>query len=278
MWNLRKFNQALLGKWLRRYGIETNHLWWWVIEIKYGNIWGWWRTKEVTAAYGVSLWRAIRQGRPVFSKSIIFKVGNGSRIKLWHHLWWWGCILREAFPELYSFSCNKDSYLADVMSFRNQQLFWDLRFYREPQDWETEQFDIFWNLIHSMTFIGEGQEKLCWKSTKNKGFKVSEFYLSLFSTSDNLFLWKSMWCSNIPLRVAFFSWTAALGKILTLDRLWNKGVPVMDWCYMCKRSGELVNHLLLHCPIAFELWSMVWSLFGGIWVMPQSVANLFASW
>ena len=164
------------------------------------------------------------------------------------------------------------------MSFRNQQLFWDLRFYREPQDWETEQFDIFWNLIHSMTFIGEGQEKLCWKSTKNKGFKVSEFYLSLFSTSDNLFLWKSMWCSNIPLRVAFFSWTAALGKILTLDRLWNKGVPVMDWCYMCKRSGELVNHLLLHCPIAFELWSMVWSLFGGIWVMPQSVANLFASW
>ena len=75
-----------------------------------------------------------------------------------------------------------------------------------------------------------------------------------------------------------FSWTAALGKILTLDGLWNKGVPVMGWCYMCKRSGESVNHLLLHCPIAFELWSIVWSLFGVIWVMPQSVADLFASW
>ena len=52
----------------------------------------------------------------------------------------------------------------------------------------------------------------------------------------------------------------------------------MDWCYMCKRSRESVNHLLLHCPIAFELWSMIWSLFGVIWVMPQSVADLFASW
>ena len=39
-----------------------------------------------------------------------------------------------------------------------------------------------------------------------------------------------------------------------------------------------VNHLLLHCPITFELWSMVWSLFGVIWVMPQSVVDLFASW
>ena len=55
-------------------------------------------------------------------------------IKLWHHLWCGGCILREAFPELYSFSCNKESYLADVMSFPNQRLHWDLRFYREPQD------------------------------------------------------------------------------------------------------------------------------------------------
>ena len=108
----------------------------------------------------------------------------------------------------------------------------------------------FWNFIHSMTFTGEGQDKLCWKSTKNKGFKVSEFYLSLFSTPDNLFPWKLVWHSNIPPRVAFFSWTAALGKILTLDRLWNKGVPVMDWCYMCKRSGESVNHhlsSLSHC-------------------------------
>ena len=83
-----------------------------------------------------------------------------------------------------------------------------------------------------MYFIGERQDKLCWKSTKNKGFKVSEFYLSLFSTPDNLFPWKPMWCSNIPPRGAFFTWTAALGKILTLDRLWNKDVPVMDWCYM----------------------------------------------
>ena len=47
---------------------------------------------------------------------------------------------------------------------------------------------------------------------------------------------------------------------------------------MCKRSGELVDHLFLHYPVAFELWPMVWNLFGLLWVMPQSVTDLFSAW
>ena len=38
-----------------------------------------------------------------------------------------------------------------------------------------------------------------------------------------------------------------------------------------------MNHLLLHCPIAYELWSMVFSLFGIHWVMPYKVIELLAS-
>ena len=30
---------------------------------------------------------------------------------------------------------------------------------------------------------------------------------------------------------------------------------------MCKRCGESMDHLLLHCPIAYELWSMVFFFF-----------------
>ena len=47
---------------------------------------------------------------------------------------------------------------------------------------------------------------------------------------------------------------------------------------MCKSSGETVNHLLLHCPIAWELWSMVLILFGTIWVMPWGVVDLLSCW
>ena len=35
-----------------------------------------------------------------------------------------------------------------------------------------------------------------------------------------------------------------------------------------------MNHLLLHYSIAYELWSMVWNLFGLQWVMPHGVSDL----
>ena len=92
-----------------------------------------------------------------------------------------------------------------------------------------------------MPLNGEGQDKKCWESAGNNNFKVSEYYLSLSSTPDISFPWKPVWHSKVPPRVAFFSWTAALGKILTIENLWYKGVVVVDWCYMCKKSEELGN-------------------------------------
>jgi hypothetical protein len=37
---------------------------------------------------------------------------------------------------------------------------------------------------------------------------------------------------------------------------------------MCKKNGESVDHLLLHCEVAAWLWNYVFTLFGVEWVMP----------
>ena len=87
-----------------------------------------------------------------------------------------------------------------------------------------------------------------------------------------------MWQSKVPPRVAFFSWTAALGKILTIDNLRKRHFVVLEWFFMCKGCGESIDHLLLHCSIASEMWSMIFCLFGICWVMPQRVADLLDFW
>ena len=50
----------------------------------------------------------------------------------------------------------------------------------------------------------------------------------------------------------------------------------LDCCSMCKRNREAVDHFLIHCPIAFDLCSMVFTLFGIHWVMPKTVVELVA--
>jgi hypothetical protein len=74
-----------------------------------------------------------------------------------------------------------------------------------------------------------------------------------------------------------YAWSAVLGKILTTDDLEKQRIMVADWCCMCKKNGEPVDHILLHCEVTSVLWSM-FSLFGLAWVMPRQVVDLFDYW
>jgi hypothetical protein len=47
---------------------------------------------------------------------------------------------------------------------------------------------------------------------------------------------------------------------------------------MYKKSGESIDHLLLHCEVARDLWSSLFNLFGVDWVMPRRVRELLVSW
>jgi hypothetical protein len=78
--------------------------------------------------------------------------------------------------------------------------------------------------------------------------------------------------------VAFFVWTAALGKILTHDNLRRRDIVVVEWCVMCKKHGESVDHLLLHCDVARVVWSSFYRLFRVEWVMPSSVLDVLSGW
>ena len=44
---------------------------------------------------------------------------------------------------------------------------------------------------------------------------------------------------------------------------------------MCKCNGETIEHLLLYCPIASDLWSIVFGLFGVYWVKNLGVVAFF---
>lgn len=56
------------------------------------------------------------------------------------------------------------------------------------------------------------------------------------------FLWRSIWRNKVRLRVMFFAWSATLGT-LTMNNLRKQCIIMLDWCFMCKRSGKSIDHL-----------------------------------
>ena len=54
--NLKLFNEAYLGKWLRKYGLEQEALWRKVVDRKYNSLEGGWSPTVIKGPHGVSLW------------------------------------------------------------------------------------------------------------------------------------------------------------------------------------------------------------------------------
>jgi hypothetical protein len=46
---------------------------------------------------------------------------------------------------------------------------------------------------------------------------------------------------------------------------------------MCKRNQKTINHLLLHCEVARELWVSMFHHFNVEWVVPRRVVELLTS-
>jgi hypothetical protein len=276
--SLSIFNKALLGKWLWRYAMESGALWRQVVDSKYGSQWGGWCSNRVSEPHGVGLWKYIRAGWDSFVKYTSFVVGDGSRIKFWHDSWCGDHPLREQFPDLFRLARAPEASVADHLCFNGSIRHWDIAFSRQVHDWELETVAAFMELLYSCSIRQGHLDSLCWRPSSQKTFQVRSYYSALLNPSRISFPWRSVWKAKVPSRVAFFSWTATLGRILTIDNLRKRKVLIIDWCCMCKSNGESVNHLLLHCPLAQELWNLVLSLFGISWVMPRGVEELFACW
>ena len=278
MRNLTKFNGALLGKWLWRYGHEREALWRRVIDCKYGSEVGGWTTRVSRDPHGVSLWKHIRRGWNLLSQHVRFEVGDSTHIRFWKDLWCGESTLQEVFPDLYRIARDKDALISAHLQVRNNQILWNLDFVRAAQDWEFESIASFLDRLYSTKVKGIGADVMLWFHSPQNGFMVRSFYRHLVRIGGCSFPWKSIWKSKAPPRVSFFIWVAALGKILTAENLQRRHIILVSWCCLCKMDGESVDHLLLHCPFSREIWDMFFALFGVHWVMPGKILVLLACW
>jgi hypothetical protein len=125
--NLKTFNQALLSKWLWRYGSERDAWWRVVVDSKYGSIRGGWCSRKPSGAFGVGVWKNIRKGWISFSRFTRFVVGDDSKISFWHDLWRGDTTLKEAFPALFGIACLKDAVVANNLELLGDSLQWNVR-------------------------------------------------------------------------------------------------------------------------------------------------------
>lgn len=130
---------------------------------------------------------------------------------------------------------------------------------------------------YSISLRQRGEDKLLWAPSKEGKFNVCSFYNVFISHVSNPFLWKSIWQTKVPSRVAFFAWTVSLGKDLTIDNMRKKDTLLLFIGATCVREvGESMDQFLLHCKMASAWWS-IFSV-SLAWIMSWRIMYLFGSW
>jgi hypothetical protein len=124
--------------------------------------------------------------------------------------------------------------VADNMEVLGGSTQWNVSFVREAHDWEVDVFASFFQVLHSSRVNRDRADRLWWVSSKKGLFKVKSFFSSLTCSGDSRFPWKCVWQTQAPPRAAFFTWSAALGKILTMDNLRKRHIIIVDRCCLCK--------------------------------------------
>ena len=81
--NMRRFNQAQLGKWSWHFAHEEGAWWRLVLVAKYGSVWGGWHSGVITGSHGVGLWKYICMGWKIFRRHVKFDLREGPKIRFW---------------------------------------------------------------------------------------------------------------------------------------------------------------------------------------------------
>lgn len=142
---------------------------------------------------------------------------------------------------------------------------WDIHPRRPLRDRE----QITWNDLKGSFIIpndSRGRDRPIWKRDSNGVFKTSTVKEALFNQSNRLTppleadKYKKMWKSHIPKKCKFFQWTLSHRSINTMENLQRK-LPShslnLNWCILCQKHNENMDHIFIRCNTVFNIWSKV---------------------
>jgi len=93
-------------------------------------------------------------------------VGDGSKIRFWHHQWCGDVALKDVFPDLFGIDCAKDAAVAAHLEFFGSSNQWNVNFARAAHDWEVDVLASFFKLVYSTKVSRHSEDKLWWVPPK----------------------------------------------------------------------------------------------------------------
>ncbi|CAL1362079.1 unnamed protein product [Linum trigynum] len=281
------FNKAMLSKWLWKYATERESWWRQLIEFKYKASNSQWQSKQCRNGFGSSVWANISKEYGEFWKVAVIDPGGGAGVSFWNDCWLPQTTLAHSFPRVAAAAANPEALLPDVISRSgegpNWNIEWNIDFslvLRGGAERERESFFTLLNSIDKHRIVC-GPSRLAWCSNPDSSFSVRSMYRLLtdgrFHGVPN-FPSESVWRKSIPSKINAFMWMVAHKRILTMDKIQQRGCSIANRCCMCCRDEESVDHLFTRCEFGLEIWTEVRRMCGDSFAPQEQILDTIKCW
>ncbi|XP_071729333.1 uncharacterized protein [Rutidosis leptorrhynchoides] len=288
-------NIALLAKWWSKLYDNKLHVWQALVCTSFGKFFSGkivYNSSSISCTKVSPIWSELLKiytdgdlVNVVGKNSWKWHLKDGSLISFWNDNWVGNYSLRDQFPSLFRIS---DAQNAPVSHFRwpsdplSDQVGWNLHLLAPLTELDSLTSGNRLVRINGLA-CSVGQDFIRWVPDVNGDFSVSEaIRLLSVSTSSHTIKWRQLvWNNRVPSKVAIFHWLACKQSIPVRDVLIRRHILPLNHsplCIWCEEKPETSEHLLLHCPWTFKIWSALFQWWNINWVIPSSMLRFSADW
>jgi hypothetical protein len=195
--------------------------------------------------------------RRLFAAATEITLGCGTVADFWHDRWLHGRAPCDIAPALFKIALRKHRTVKDALT--NHKWVSDLSRGLQPE--MLQELMELALLTDGVTLNDGTRDSIRWRFDASGEYTAKSAYLLQFEGSIQSNIAPLIWKGWAPGKCRFFLWTAELSKILTADVLQRRGWENEYFCQLCFRNLETPYHLLVECPWARQVWSMLAQLF-----------------
>jgi hypothetical protein len=192
----------------------------------------------------------------LFRASTKIALGNRNKAMFWQDNWSGKDRLRDIAPDLYKIASQKKRLVSKEFKDDN----WITVVSRLNSMEQLRDFILVANIVATVTLDPSQQDTISWLWTASGCYTAKSAYKAQFIGPFSSFATTKVWKADVEPKCTIFSWLVLHGRILTADRLADRGWPHDPIYQLC--APESACHLCKDCPFTVQVWSLVhaWSL------------------
>lgn len=223
--------------------------------------WPWLHRSDTSRPWNEFTWKVPEESLALSRAAAHTTVGDGETALFWEDRWISGWRMQEMAPKIYNRVQARTRASRSVKDGVEGALW--ARDVRPDLELELlQEYFLVWEAVEQVTLRPGIRDQIRWAWEKDGQFSARSAYAAKFCGREVAPAADFTWKSNAPLQCRFFTWLAFRDRCWTSDRLARRGLPHQDSCPFCNQHEESIQHLLLRCVFAKEVWHNVCEALG----------------